>query len=272
MLDKTSEAVATTEIVLAAGDLHDALRRVRHAISKEETRYYLCGVYLHYVTRDNLLRFVATDGHRLAVADIPAPQGTHNIRAVILSRAFVTDAIRATNKPRDAHKQVCLALGPNDSFLTPWDGWVIEGALVHGTFPDYERVIPLGEPQHGRATLSREPFMQAVAAATAFAEGAAIKDPALRFAFAGGSLTVSTVIEGCGSDCRGSASAVVGLSATTMPAPRDIGFRGAQVLDILRSLRGQHVRFDFFDMDGPNNFAGDPADGGALHVIMPVRV
>jgi hypothetical protein len=57
-----------------------------------------------------------------------------------------------------------------------------------------------------------------------------------------------------------------------MTEPRDIGFYGPQVLDILNSPQGQHVRFDFFDVGGPNNFAGDHSDGNAWHVIMPVRL
>jgi DNA polymerase III sliding clamp (beta) subunit (PCNA family) len=59
MLDRTNETTTAAEIVVTAGDLHDALRRVRHAISKEETRYYLNGVYLHHLARENVLRFVA---------------------------------------------------------------------------------------------------------------------------------------------------------------------------------------------------------------------
>ncbi len=272
MLDRTTDLTTAAEIILTAGDLHDALRRVRHAICKEETRYYLNGVYLHHVTRDNVLRFVATDGHRLAMADIRAPESVHNIRPVILSRAFVTDAIKATNKRRDAFKRVHLAIGASRVSLTDWDGSVIDGALVDGTFPDYERVIPRGEPQHGTVTVAREPFIRAVAAVTAFADASDNKRPALRFAFAGGQLTLSAAMDGCSSACRGSASAVVDVAATTMTEPRDIGFYGPQVLDILNSLQGQHVRFDFFDVGGPNNFAGNRADGNALHVIMPVRV
>jgi DNA polymerase III sliding clamp (beta) subunit (PCNA family) len=88
----------------------------------------------------------------------------------------------------------------------------------------------------------------------------------LPFAFAGDHLTLSAAMD------RGSASAVVDVAATTMTEPRDIGFYGPQVLDILNSLQGQHVRFDFFDVGGPNNFVGDRADGHALHVIMPVRL
>jgi DNA polymerase-3 subunit beta len=275
MLDRTTETVTTAELILEAGDLNDALRRVRHAICNEETRYYLNGVYLHYVMREQLLRFVATDGHRLAMVDIPAPHGAHNIRPAILSRAFVTDAIKSTNKARDAFKPVRLAIGPSSVSLTDWDGNVIDGALVDGTFPDYERVIPRGEPQHGTATLAREPFIRAVAAVTAFGEVSETKwqvAPALRFTFAGDKLTVSGTIEGCGSVCRGSASVAVDVAATTMTAPRELGFRGPQILDILKSLRGKEVRFDLFDVGGPNNFVGDRADGHALHVIMPVRV
>jgi DNA polymerase-3 subunit beta len=275
MLSRTSEAVAAAEIILEAGDLNDALRRVRHAICKEETRYYLNGVYLHYVMRENLLRFVATDGHRLAMADIHAPQGAHNIRPAILSRAFVADAIKASNKTRDAFKRVGLAIGASRASLTDWDGNVIEGALVDGTFPDYERVIPRGDPQHGSVTLAREPFMGAVAAVTAFAKASGVKwrnTPTLRFAFAGDKLTVSATVSGCGSACRGSASVAIDVAKTTMTEPREIGFYGAQVLDILNSLRGVDVRFDFFDVGGPNNFVGDRADSHALHAIMPARV
>ena len=275
MLDRTTEPVTTAEIILEAGNLNDALRRVRHAISKEETRYYLNGVYLRYAMQDNVLRFVATDGHRLAMADIHAPEDAKKLCPVILSRAFVTDAIKAMNKTRDAFKQVRLAIGPSRISLTDWDGNVIDGALVDGTFPDYERVLPRGEPQHGTATLAREPFIRAVAAVTAFAKASGVKwqvAPILRFAFAGGKLTVSGAIVGCGAGCRGSASVDLDVTETTMTEPREIGFYGPQILDILNSLQGGHVRFNFFDVGGPNNFVGDRADSHALHVIMPVRI
>jgi len=110
---------------------------------------------------------------------------------------------------------------------------------------------------------------------TAFVKASGVKwraTPILRFAFAGEKLTVSGVIEGSASACRGSASVAVDIAETTMSEPREIGFYGPQVLDILNSLRGGHVRFDFFDVGGPNNFVGDRADRHALHVIMPVRL
>jgi DNA polymerase-3 subunit beta len=162
MLDRTTEIGTAAEIVLTAGDLHDALRRVRHATCREETRYYLNGVYLHHVARDNVLRFVATDGHRLALADVPAPRGADSLRPAILARDFVQDACKATSRARNASKDVRLSFGRDAVTFTDWDGNRIEGALVDGTFPDYERVIPRGEPPHGTVTLAREPFLRAV--------------------------------------------------------------------------------------------------------------
>jgi DNA polymerase-3 subunit beta len=270
MLDRTTEINTEVEIELTAGGLHEALRRVRHAMCREETRYYLDGVFLHHVARVGALRFVATDGNRLATADIGTAEGAETIRPVILSRPFVVEATRGTSRRGNAFKAVRLAIGTDY-----WDGSASDGPLVDGTFPEYERVIPRGEPQHGTATIAREPFMRAVAGLTEFAKASGRKWPAspiLRFAFAADKLTLSTAMEVPDGACRGSASVEVDVAASTMNQPGIIGFYGPHILDILNSLQGQHVRFEFFDRGGPNRFVGDNADGSALHVIMPVRV
>jgi DNA polymerase-3 subunit beta len=263
------------EVELTAGGLHEALRRVRHAMCREETRYYLDGVYLHHVAKVGALRFVATDGHRLATADIGTAEGAETIRPVILSRPFVVEALKGTGKRRDAFRHVRLAIGADYARLTYWDGSPSDGPLVDGTFPEYERVIPRGEPQHGTATIGRKPLMRAVAGLTEFAKASGRKWPAspiLRFAFAADKLTLSTAMEVSDGACRGSASVDVDVAASTMTEPDTIGFYGPHILDILNSLQGQHVRFEFFDTGGPNKFVGDNTDGSALHVIMPVRV
>jgi DNA polymerase III sliding clamp (beta) subunit (PCNA family) len=72
--------------------------------------------------------------------------------------------------------------------------------------------------------------------------------------------------------CRGSASVDVDVATSTMNETGTVGFYGPHILDILNSLQGQHVRFEFFDVGGPNKFIGDNSDGSALHVIMPLRV
>jgi hypothetical protein len=176
---------------------------------------------------------------------------------------------------RDACKRLRLAIGQSNVRLIDWDGNTITGELIEGTFPDYERVIPRGDPKNGWATITREPFMRAVAAATEFGNASGRKwpvAPILRFAFAGDKLTISTAFEDATSVAIGSASVTVKIAAAVMPEPREIGFYGPQIVDILRSLRGRLVRFDFYDVGGPNNFSGDSADGNAIHVIMPCRI
>src|SRR5215470_9832268 len=240
MLDRTTEMNTEVEIELTAGGLHEALRRVRHAMCREETRHYLDGVYLHHVARVGALRFVATDGHRLAAADIGTAEGAETIRPVILSRPFVIEATKGTSKRRDAFKAVRLAIGADYARLTYWDGSASDGLLVDGTFPDYERVIPRGEPQHGSATIARDPFMRAVAGLTEFAKASGRKWPAssiLRFAFAADKLTVSAAMELPDGACRGSASVDLSVAASAMNGPGDVGFYGPHILDILNSLQ-----------------------------------
>lgn len=267
----TNEAIDTVEIILEAGDLNDALRRVRHAICHEKSRYYLNGVSLsYYASQEGMLRFVATNGHLLSLVDIPAPDGAIKLCPAILASYFVTRAIKATNRTRDAFEHVRLAVSPTRVTLTDWAGNAIDGTLIDGTFPHYENVIPRGEPQHGSATLAREAFMRAVTAVTAFVKASETRwhlGPVVRFTFAGDKLTISGVIEDCGS-----ASVTVDLAETTMREPPEIGFHGPQILDILNALRGKLVRFNFFDVSGPNSFVGDRADSLALHVIMPKRI
>jgi hypothetical protein len=166
--------------------------------------------------------FVATDGNRLATADIGAAEGAESIRPVILSRPFVVEATRGTSKRGDAFKAVRLAIGADYARLSYWDGSASDGPLVDGTFPEYERVIPSGEPQHGAATIARDPLMRAVAGLTEFAKASGRKWPAspiLRFAFAADKLTLSTAMEVPDGTCRGSASVDVSVAATTMNEP-----------------------------------------------------
>jgi hypothetical protein len=103
------------------------------------------------------------------------------------------------------------------------------------------------------ATIAREPLMRAVAGLTEFAKASGRRWPAspiLRFAFAADKLTLSAVMEDSGAACRGSASADLSIAASTMTEPGSIGFYGPHMLDILNSLQGQHVRFEFLTQAG----------------------
>jgi DNA polymerase-3 subunit beta len=95
MLDRTT--AATAEIRLRAGDLYDAFARTRHAVSRELTRYYLNGVYIHPAPDGKVLNFVATDGHRLAHVRVPITP-TPAIPSVLVGTDFVASAMKVLSR------------------------------------------------------------------------------------------------------------------------------------------------------------------------------
>lgn len=129
-------------IELAGKTLADVLTRVRFAISTEETRYYLGGVYVHVVEVDGepRLRLVATDGHRLARIDTAHAEGLDPaMPGVIIPRTVVGEFIKLA-KEADAGN-VVLELSRTLVRLTVGAG-ALTSKLIDGTFPDYQRVIP----------------------------------------------------------------------------------------------------------------------------------
>ena len=91
------------QFTLKATELRGLIDRTRFAISTEETRYYLNGIYLHKAERGgvSLLRAVATDGHRLASVEIPIPEGAEMIPGVILPRKAVTELRKLIDESDD---------------------------------------------------------------------------------------------------------------------------------------------------------------------------
>jgi DNA polymerase-3 subunit beta len=122
--------------------LRKALAAVRHAVSTEETRYYLNGVLLHVA--DGKLRFVATDGHRLARSTLAAPAGAEGMPDIIVRRAALNMIAQAAEA---AEAPITLAVGDDKITLSVGDDFTLVAKAVDGTFPDYTRVIPSGNPR-----------------------------------------------------------------------------------------------------------------------------
>ena len=112
------------------------------AISTEETRYYLNGIYIHAKDVDgaNVMRAVATDGHRLARVEIPMPEGASGMAGIIVPRKAVLEVEKLLE---DADGTIDIALSETRIRFT-FESIVITSKLIDGTFPDYERVIPDG--------------------------------------------------------------------------------------------------------------------------------
>src|ERR671912_436692 len=144
---------------LPASDLKRLIEKTQFAISTEETRYYLNGIYLHTLDAGGslVMRAVATDGHRLARIEMPAPQGAAGMPGVIVPRKAVAEIVKLVE---DGSETITIELSSAKVRLT-FDGVVLTSKLIDGTFPDFQRVIPSGNDK--RLTVDKDQFARAVA-------------------------------------------------------------------------------------------------------------
>lgn len=258
-----------------------AIARVMPAISTEETRYYLNGVCVDRIS-DWKYRFVATDGHRLMLIDVPLPGAVGVIpdRTIIPRRFLQTvmkhfakakDPVRLTYGRRrlDNTADSDLAPEPTGMPILEMAGKVgpatlaLTSKLIDGTYPDYTRVIPK-EFAH-TVRLQRGDLVQAVRGLIALANGK-VRALKLEAVPDGVRLSLHSVD-------LGDASFVVPAEHGLAPETLIAGFNGGYLLECLASLLGEEVQFD---LDGQHSSAPtvihDPADTAFRCVLMPMRV
>ena len=254
---KMPEGDLKHKFTLSAADLRLLIDHTRFAISTEETRYYLNGIYLHTTKAKNVdtLRAVATDGHRLARVEMPAPAGAMGIPSIIIPRKTVNEVRKLID---ESAGEIEIALSESKVRFS-FDGVVITSKLIDGTFPDYERVIPSGNDKS--LEVDTKTLANAVdRVATISSE----KSRAVKLSLSPGHLVLSANSPEAG-------SATEELEVKYDGALLDIGFNARYLLDILQQVDGEGVRFNLADATAPA-IIQDVADGSALYVLMPMRV
>ena len=247
--------------VLSAGELRSLIDRTRFAISTEETRYYLNGIYLH-ATKSNevpVVRAVATDGHRLARVEMTAPEGAAGMPGIIIPRKAVLE-LRKLVEEGDEEVQIGLS---ETKVRCAVGAAALTSKLIDGTFPDYDRVIPTGNDK--LLEVDCKSFAEAVDRQL---DGAAALGRDRRNAIDRGNLVVSATSPENG-------SAVEELEARYQSAPLEIGFNSRYLLDITDQIVGEYVQFQMADAGSPTILrdAAPEANGmSALYVLMPMRV
>jgi len=242
---------------LAAEDLRALIDSTRFAISMEETRYYLNGIYLHTTKADkvDVLRAVATDGHRLARAEMAAPQGAKGVAGIILPRKTVGEVRKLLD---ETTAPAVIALSESKVRFT-FETVVITSKLIDGTFPDYERVIPADNDKI--LDTNAKIFAAAVdRVATISTE----KSRAVKLSISPGQLVLTANAPEAG-------SASEELEVSYDGPPMEIGFNARYLMDILQQVQGDGVRFKLADGASPA-VVQDISDTSALYVLMPMRV
>lgn len=238
---------------IASADLKRLIDRTQFAISTEETRYYLNGIYLHAI--DDKLRAVATDGHRLAQAEIKAPKGTKGMPGIIIPRKTVTEVQRLID---DAGEEVKIELSATKIRFSLGNA-VLTSKLIDGTFPDYARVIPAGNDK--TLIVDKGEFMSAVDRVSTVSSE---RGRAVKLALTDGKLMLSVINPDSG-------SATEELEVEYGAEALDIGFNGRYLLDILQQIEGEKARLKLADPGSPT-LIEDMEAAGALYVLMPMRV
>ncbi len=241
----------------SSAELKRLIDKTRFAISTEETRYYLNGVYVHAAENDGIpvLRAVATDGHRLARVESPLPANAENIPGVIIPRKAVNELRKLID---DTEGDINIALSDNRICFT-FEGTVLTSKLIDGTFPDYERVIPTGNTKV--LELDGKSFAQAVDRVSTVSTE---KSRAIKLALSDNTVTLSAT----GTD---SGSATEELAASYSSGDLEIGFNSKYLLDITGQIEGDNAHFVLADAQSPT-IVKDGTDDGALYVLMPMRV
>jgi DNA polymerase III subunit beta len=242
----------THKFTVSAIDLKRLIEKTQFAISTEETRYYLNGIYSG---NELMLRAVATDGHRLAQYELAAPPGTEGMPGVIVPRKTVGELQRLID---GSASEITIELSQSKIRLS-LDGVVLTSKLIDGTFPDYTRVIPLNNDK--MLEVGRKDFEEAVDRVSTIASE---RGRAVKLALSAGRLVLSVTNPESGSATE---ELEVGYDAE----PLDIGFNSRYLLDIAAQIDGDTAVLRLADPGSPTLLADKEANG-ALYVLMPTRV
>ncbi len=248
---------------MPAATLLALIEATSFAISTEETRYYLNGIYLHCPTdgeNGSLLRGVATDGHRLARFDAPAPEGTSGMSGIIVPRKTVGEIARLAKDAMDKNGNGNIEVALSAAKIRVSSANVtLTSKLIDGTFPEYSRAIPTGNDK--RAILPGKAF---ASAADRVATISSERGRAVKLSFDEGKLRLSVTNPDAG-------SAEEEIEAEYTGTPIDVGFNSRYLADILAVLDGDSVIVKLGDPGSPTIFLPSE-DDRHLVVLMPMRV
>ena len=247
----------TSNFSANAATLRRLFDKSKFAISTEETRYYLNGVYMHIADADGgkMLRCVATDGHRLARIDADMPEGAAEMPGVIVPRKTVGEMRKLLD---DDDMKIAVSVSETKvRFATPQI--TLTSKVIDGTFPDYTRVIPQGNTR--KLEVDAADFAQAVdRVATVSSE----RSRAVKLVLDEDRLVLSV-------NAPDSGAAEEELAVAYADEHLEIGFNAKYLLEIASQVDRENAVF-LFNSSGDPTLMREGNDTSAVYVVMPMRV
>ena len=251
-----AEGDLPTTFELPAETLKQIIDKTRFAISTEETRYYLNGIFWHVADDDQpVLKAAATDGHRLARVTVARPDGADGMPDIIIPRKCIAELRKLLD---EVDGSVGVSLSPS-KIRFDLGRAILTSKLIDGTFPDYSRVIPTGNDK--LLKLDPKAFMEGVDRVSTIATE---KTRAVKMALDRDKITLSVT------------SPENGAAAEEVPGEYaaqgfEIGFNSRYLLDILNQIESDMVEVHLADAAAPT-LIRESESSPALYVLMPMRV
>ena len=257
---KISHDDLNIQFVLSATELKRMIDKTKFAISNEETRYYLNGVFLHQTQKNSIdiLRAVATDGHRLAQYDIPLPQGAKDMNGIIIPKKMIQELRRVLD---DATGDINIQLNENKIKFS-FNNMQIISKVIDGTFPDYTKVIPQANDKS--ITTNNEELKKAIDRVSAVAINEETKSKAIKLIIESNKISLSV-----DSTSRGSAIEEIDLDYNNDKV--EIGFNSRYLIDICNEIDGDKINLKFLNSTSPAIIL-DNTDENLFFVLMPMRI
>ena len=262
-LSKDDFPVLTTEnykisFLLKSSILKEMIDKTYFAISNEETRYYLNGIFFHTIKLNNkfFLRSIATDGHRLAQCETISPAAANNIFSTIIPKKLIFELRKLIDEVEDEIKIDLSERKIKFSFSET----ILISKLIDGKFPDYEKVIP--KDTKNSFSIDRKIFLESI---NRIATISSEKSKAIKLNLNRNKLTISA------NNLEEGGSGIEEIEISYSGPTLDIGFNAGYLKEIIHQFNGKEVTILFSDSTAPT-IIKDIAKTETLYVLMPMRV
>ena len=245
------------EFELKAEILKKIIDKTRFAISNEETRYYLNGIYFHIIKEDNqsILRSVATDGHRLAKYEINLPSEFNNIPGIIIPKKTINE-IRKLIEENEDNIKISIS---ESKIIFSINNIILTSKLIDGSFPDYEKVIPKNNDKD--MTASTSILYEAIDRVSTVSSE---KSRSIK-------LDILDNVASLSSNSAETGSGAEDIEIEYSGSKIEIGYNAKYLLEIINQIDGEKVNFKLFDSSSPS-IIKDLNDESTLYILMPMRV
>ncbi|MBA3722168.1 MAG: DNA polymerase III subunit beta [Parachlamydiaceae bacterium] len=247
-----------SSFAIKQSDLRDMFSRTSFAVSKEDNRYVLTGVFMQIA--DGIALFAGTDGKRLARSQCPIKADDGFTFQAIIPLKAVDEIVKSLLDEGDAKISVL-----HDKISIQVNDTLIQTKLLSGEYPDINRVIP--ERSEIFVTLHRDELMTLLRQIVLFTPN---NEHSVRFTFTNGELRLNANSKEIG---EGQVSMPVNYEGSSF----EIAFNPGFFIDILRHCKNETVVFGLTDSFNPGVITDGEkydmsCDAPYLFVIMPMRI